>query len=77
MPPKPAYRIFPLGDSAITIDFGNTIDEQTNKKVLSLFHRFYNNPLPGMIETVPAYSSITFHYDRLKLQTINSERRRN
>ena len=26
MPDQPAYTIFPLGDSALTIDFGNSID---------------------------------------------------
>ena len=27
------YRIFPLGDSAITVDFGNVIDEAVNCSV--------------------------------------------
>ena len=56
-----AYRIFPLGDAALTIDFGNVINETINKKVLSLFSFLQKNPFPGMIEAVPAYSSLTVY----------------
>ena len=57
------YRIFPLGDSALTIDFGNIIDENINRKVISLFKALQKDPLPGMIEAIPAYSSISILYD--------------
>jgi inhibitor of KinA len=57
------YRIFPLGDSAITIDFGNYIDPAVNARVISLFHYLQNNPLEGMLEAVPAYSTLTVYYD--------------
>jgi inhibitor of KinA len=59
----PAYRIFPLGDSAITIDFGNSINEDINRLVIQLFRDFSENPVPLMIEAVPAYSSLTVYYD--------------
>jgi inhibitor of KinA len=62
------YRIFPLGDSAITLDFGNVIDEAINKKVIALFHSLNNEPLPGMIEAVPAYSSLAVYYDGFRLK---------
>jgi inhibitor of KinA len=61
--PNLPYRIFPLGDTAITIDFGNVIDETINSHVLALFHQLRLHPLPGMIEAVPAYSSLTVYYD--------------
>ena len=57
------YRIFPLGDSALAIDFGNVISEDINKKVISLFKALQKKPLPGMIEGVPAYSSLNIIYD--------------
>jgi inhibitor of KinA len=57
------HRIFALGDSALTIDFGNVINEGVNNQVLQLFKRLENDPLPGMIEAVPAYSSLTVYYD--------------
>lgn len=57
------YRIFSLGDSALTIDFGNVIDEDINKKVISLFNTIQKNPFPGMIEAIPAYSTLSIIYD--------------
>jgi inhibitor of KinA len=62
------YRIFPLGDSALTIDFGNRIDEAVNKEVIARFNQLQQLPLPGMIEAVPAYSSLTIHYDVLAVK---------
>jgi len=58
-----SYKIFPLGDSALTIDFGNVIDPTINENIIALFHFFKEYPLPCMIETVPAYSSLTVYYD--------------
>lgn len=60
---SPSYTIFPLGDSAITIDYGNFIDESVNRKIIAIFNHLQKKPLPGMIEAVPAFSSITVYYD--------------
>jgi inhibitor of KinA len=57
------YSIFPLGDSALTIDFGNIISEDTNKKVLRLFHHLKSIDDRSIIDLVPAYSSLTVYYD--------------
>ena len=59
----PAYTIFSLGDNALVIDFGNIIDEQINKLVHSVFYQLQNDPIPGMIEAIPGYSSLTIYYD--------------
>jgi inhibitor of KinA len=59
----PSHTIFPLGDSALTIDFGNVIDLSINEKVISLFYHLSHRPITGMKEAVPAYSSLTIHYD--------------
>ena len=66
------YRIFPLGDSAITVDFGNTINETVNNEVIARFSQLKQDPLPGMIEAVPAYSSFTIYYDVVKVRKIIS-----
>ena len=63
MPELPEHTVFPLGDSALTIDFGNRMDEAINRKVLALFRSLQERPLKGVIEAVPAYSSITLYYD--------------
>jgi inhibitor of KinA len=60
---NPTYTIFPLGDSALSVDFGNVIDHNINNKVLALFHKLKETALPGVIDIVPAYSSLAVHYN--------------
>jgi inhibitor of KinA len=57
------YSIFPLGDSALTIDFGNIINEDVNQKVLRLFHHLKALADDSILDLVPAYSSLTVYYD--------------
>jgi len=73
MPEQANYTIFPLGDTAVTIDFGNSIDEVINQEVLSLFHSLKENFIPGIIELVPAYSSLTIYYDMLTVRKNNPQ----
>src|SRR5690349_19862545 len=61
MQATPPYKIFFIGDSAATIDFGNTINEDINKKAISLFNYLSQHPLAGTIEAIPAYSSVTIY----------------
>ncbi|MGZ8558520.1 MAG: 5-oxoprolinase subunit PxpB [Chitinophagaceae bacterium] len=62
-----SYHIFPLGDSALTIDYGNIIDEQVNKEVIARAAQMKEN-LADIIEVAPAYSSLTIYFDLLKLK---------
>lgn len=62
------YKIFPLSDSAITIDFGNVIDEKINDKVMQLFRLCTENLFIGMVEAMPAYASLTIFYDVIKVR---------
>jgi inhibitor of KinA len=61
-------RIFPLGDCALTIDFGNEISVRLNNHVLKLAGFFTKNSFAGFEEIVPAYSSLTIFYDVLKVR---------
>jgi inhibitor of KinA len=72
MPGQPKHKIFLISDSALTIDFGNVINESINLKVLSLFREVQRNPPPGMIEAVPAYSSLTIYYDLFQLRKLTA-----
>lgn len=56
-------QISPLGDNALTVDFGNVISDELNRKVIALCQRLTEKPFPGLIETVPAYASATVFYD--------------
>lgn len=58
-----AYTIYSLGDSALTIDFGNIIDVNINEQVITIFNQLKKNPLPAMKEAVPAYSTLTVYYN--------------
>jgi inhibitor of KinA len=69
----PIYKIFPLSDSAITIDFGNVIDEKINDFVMKLFKSCLQNPFAGMIEAMPAYASLTVFYDVVEVRKVNSD----
>ncbi|MDD2792609.1 MAG: 5-oxoprolinase subunit PxpB [Sediminibacterium sp.] len=56
------YTMYPLGDQALTIELGNTIEEPTNELVMRVFHQLQKNPLPFVSDIIPAYSSITVVY---------------
>jgi inhibitor of KinA len=66
-------KIFPLGDSALTVSFGNRISHELNEKAVGLFQYFEENQFPGLIETVPAYSSLTIFYDVFSVKKNFSE----
>lgn len=61
-------RIFPLGDNAVTIEFGNEVSIDLNRKARSLDEYFRSRPFAGYIESVPAYSSTTLFYDVAKVR---------
>lgn len=56
-------RIFPLGENAITIEFGNEVSIDLNRKALNVAEHFESNQFPGYIESLPAYASTTVFYD--------------
>lgn len=58
-----SYSIFPLGDSAITIDLGNCIEEQHNIRALALHDWLRAHRFPGMLDIIVAYSSVSVFYD--------------
>lgn len=62
------FRIFPLGDSALTVDFGNTISADLNQMAISLAAHFEQCPFPGFIEAVPAYASASVFYDLIEVR---------
>ena len=56
-------RIFPLGDSALTVEFGTVISEDLNRLAISLAEHCSRRPFEGFIEAAPAYASTTIFYD--------------
>lgn len=56
-------RITPLGDSALRIEMGEGIDETTQRRVQAACALLEVAAVPGLVELVPAYATITAHYD--------------
>ena len=62
------YKIFPIGDHALTIEFGTEISSEHNSLVLKLAAYFERNAFQGFIEVVPAYASLTCFYNVLTVR---------
>ncbi|HEY4147374.1 MAG TPA: 5-oxoprolinase subunit PxpB, partial [Chitinophagaceae bacterium] len=58
-----SYSIFSLGDSAVTIDLGNSINEHWNRKVLAMQQWLQEPAFEGLMDIITAYSSLTVLYD--------------
>ncbi|HEV9035133.1 MAG TPA: 5-oxoprolinase subunit PxpB [Puia sp.] len=60
-----SYSIFPLGDSAVTLDIGDGkgIDEQNNIRALALHDWLQTHRFPGIVDIIVAYSSVSVFYD--------------
>lgn len=56
-----------LSDSAILLHLGERIDPAVNRQVHLLAAALALDPLPGFLECVPGYASLTVHYDPLAL----------
>lgn len=56
-------QIYELGDSALTIEFGNEISGDLHQEVMKRFYQFQSVPLPGTLDLIPAYTSLTIVFD--------------
>lgn len=66
-------KIFPLGEKALTVEFGDVISRELNEAGISLSTSILANPFAGFVECVPAYSSTTVFYDLAKVRTCHPE----
>lgn len=56
-------RIVACGDSALSIELSNEIDEDVNARVIALAADLAERPIDGVVETVPTYRSLLVLYD--------------
>lgn len=56
-------RITPVGDAALRVELGETIDEATLQRVQAACAALEAAAIPGLTELVPAYATLTAHYD--------------
>lgn len=57
------FRVESLGDRALLVVFGECIDADVNDRVHGLFSILRESELPGVLDLVPAYATLTVHYD--------------
>jgi inhibitor of KinA len=63
--PKPRY--LPAGESALVVEFGDTIDPKIHDRVLALDAALQQAIWDGVIETVPTYRSLMIHFNPRRL----------
>jgi inhibitor of KinA len=56
-------QITPLGDSALILELGDTINESIHLRVQAVWRALAAEPMPGVSEAVPAYTTVTLFYD--------------
>ena len=56
-------QITPLGDSALIVELGDAINESTHLRVQAAWRALAAEPMPGVSEAVPAYTTVTLFYD--------------
>ena len=57
--------ISPVGDRAISIDFGQAIDPKINRHIRQTIERIKELQLEGIIELVPTYCALLVEYDAM------------
>jgi inhibitor of KinA len=56
-------QILPLGDQGLLIEWGNSLDLDIQQQVGACWQRLQKVQLPGIIDLVPAYSSLALLFD--------------
>ncbi|MGC9346921.1 MAG: 5-oxoprolinase subunit PxpB [Anaerolineae bacterium] len=56
-------RVLPVGDAAFTVEFGDRVDVELNRRVHALDAHLQTHPPEGLVETVPTYRSLLVIYN--------------
>ena len=66
-PARAPVRLHPLGDAAWIVELGTSIDAATHRRVMGFAQALADaraqGRLPGVVEWVPAYATVTVHFD--------------
>ncbi len=68
-------RILPLGDSGVTVEFGDSIAPATNDQVIAFAQAIDTLTIPGLVEVAPTYRSVSVYVDPLLIDPDELERR--
>ncbi|WP_347551665.1 5-oxoprolinase subunit PxpB [Pseudalkalibacillus hwajinpoensis] len=66
---------YPLGDTGIQLVFGTEISEKTNRKIRMFADYLNRHPIEGVVEWVPAYTTLTIYYlpNKVTYQSLREE----
>lgn len=53
----------PLGDQAVVVQFGTAMNPEAYQQVRQVASMLDRQPIPGMVEYIPAYTTITIFYN--------------
>lgn len=56
------YRFLTAGERCLTVSFGNEVSIELNTRVRMLKSELEENPIKGVVETVPTYCALSVHY---------------
>ncbi|WP_272048894.1 5-oxoprolinase subunit PxpB [Paenibacillus thiaminolyticus] len=61
-------HFYPLGDAAVVVEFDKVIGPASHEQVRLLSLYLDHHPIPGMIEYVPAFTTVTVFYDPVAMR---------
>ena len=64
-PSRNSYRFLFAGDSALVIQFGETVDASINQHVRKISAIVKREDIEGVVDLVPTMRSLMIHYDPL------------
>jgi KipI family sensor histidine kinase inhibitor len=67
MPTSQGVRFLPASDRALLISFGEQIGQDSYERIAKLLHVLELEPIPGVRDFHPAYSSLLVIFDALKV----------
>lgn len=66
-----SYQIYPSGDNALTIQFGDSISLDLNNHVFHLYN-LLRNKQPFIKDIIPGYCTLTIIYDLLSIRSVHA-----
>lgn len=61
----PAPKFLACGDTALSVEFGDSVDPHVSGLVLALYRRLTQARVRGVVEAVPTFRALMVHYDPL------------
>lgn len=60
-------QLFAMGDRALVAEYGRSVGAAVNARVRAAAEYLLSHPLPGVTDVVPAFATITVHFDPLEV----------